>query len=220
MNARSIAKRRQLVAATKRDTKEEIVNCAIELFSKKGYSEASMREIAQAVNIQPGSIYNHFASKQEILEHILGLYSVYFATSALKGRNIENLMKDVTVDNILSCMVLQFESDSMDRYTKILYIILHEQYRNDMVREYVRDKIVLQNEMYVRQVIEGLESAGLIEPVDSEVIAKLHVATTIYWASANLLGIDSSPLFVRSHTMADVLRKLYERFIVIRGDSP
>ena len=178
-----------------------------------------MREIAQAVHIQPGSIYNHFASKQEILEHILGLYSVYFATAALRDTSVEKLMQDVTVDNILDCMALQFEPDMQERYTKIMYIILHEQYRNETVREFVRDKLFLQNEMYVRQIIDGLVSAGLIEPVDCDLVSKLHVATIYYWASAKLLGIDSGPPFVRSYTLAGVLRKLYENCIVKREEQ-
>ena len=207
------------MTASRRGTKEQIVSCAVDLFSKKGYSETSMREIAQAVHIQPGSIYNHFTSKQEILKHILELYSVYFATTALNGENVEKLMNDVTVDNILDCMALQFEPEAMERYTKILYIILHEQHRNDTVREFVRDKLFLQNEIYVRQIIEGLVSAGLVEPVDSEFIAKLHVATTYYWASANLMGIDSGPPFVRNYDMTGVLRKLYEQHIVILNNK-
>ena len=208
------------MAASRRDTKEEIVSCAIDLFSKKGYTDTSMREIAQAVQIQPGSIYNHFASKQEILEHILGLFTLTVATSALRDLSIEKLMHDVTIDNILACMALQFDPEFADRYKKILYIILHEQHRSETVREYVRDKLVLQNEMYVRQMVEGLVTAGLIEPVDSDLIAKLHVATTYYWASANLMGIDDSMPFVRNHTMASVLQKIYEQFIVIRRDQP
>lgn len=40
------------------------------LFYEKGYHGTSMREIADAVGIKAGSLYNHFAGKQEILYRI------------------------------------------------------------------------------------------------------------------------------------------------------
>ena len=42
----------------------------LKLFSKKGYTGVSMREIATAVGIKGASIYNHFKGKQEVFEAI------------------------------------------------------------------------------------------------------------------------------------------------------
>ena len=46
---------------------ERILNVAIVLFKARGYHGTSVRELAQAVNIEPASLYYHFRSKQEIL---------------------------------------------------------------------------------------------------------------------------------------------------------
>jgi AcrR family transcriptional regulator len=51
-------------------TAVRIRDVATELFYEKGYHGTSMREIAAAVGIKPASLYNHFASKQEILFEI------------------------------------------------------------------------------------------------------------------------------------------------------
>ncbi|MCQ8895521.1 TetR/AcrR family transcriptional regulator [Limnobacter humi] len=45
----------------------EIVRAAAKLFRDKGYDGASMRAIANAVGMQCGSPFYHFASKQDIL---------------------------------------------------------------------------------------------------------------------------------------------------------
>ncbi|MBX2889028.1 MAG: TetR family transcriptional regulator [Ferruginibacter sp.] len=47
-----------------------IAHKAAALFRKRGYSNASMRELADSLHIEASSLYNHFASKGEILEHI------------------------------------------------------------------------------------------------------------------------------------------------------
>jgi len=49
------------------DRKTEIINVAARLFKEKGYSAVTVRDIAQALNIKAASLYNHIASKQEIL---------------------------------------------------------------------------------------------------------------------------------------------------------
>ncbi|WP_223673158.1 TetR/AcrR family transcriptional regulator, partial [Proteus terrae] len=45
----------------------EIIRAAAKLFRDKGYDGASMRAIANAVGMQCGSPFYHFASKQDIL---------------------------------------------------------------------------------------------------------------------------------------------------------
>lgn len=50
--------------------KEQIVHVAAELFSKKGYSATSMRDIAEHMEMEAASLYNHISSKEDILHTI------------------------------------------------------------------------------------------------------------------------------------------------------
>ncbi len=47
--------------------KEQIVHVAAELFSQRGYPATSMRDIAEKMEMEAASLYNHIASKEEIL---------------------------------------------------------------------------------------------------------------------------------------------------------
>ena len=49
-------------------TKQKIQIAAAQLFRKQGYNGTYLSEIAKLVGIQAPSIYNHFASKQELLK--------------------------------------------------------------------------------------------------------------------------------------------------------
>jgi AcrR family transcriptional regulator len=44
-----------------------ILDCAARLFRQKGYQGASIREIVRTVGMLPGSLYCHFASKEDLL---------------------------------------------------------------------------------------------------------------------------------------------------------
>ncbi|MFZ5354072.1 MAG: TetR/AcrR family transcriptional regulator [Bacillota bacterium] len=46
--------------------RQEILNKAFEVFSDKGYSQASMEDIVKHSGISKGGIYTHFKSKEEI----------------------------------------------------------------------------------------------------------------------------------------------------------
>lgn len=63
-------------------TRKKILNCALDLFEKKGYDEVTIQEIAVAAQTSVGSIYRYFKDKEEIAaqstEPLDDIYSAYF----------------------------------------------------------------------------------------------------------------------------------------------
>ncbi len=53
------------------DTKERILETALDLFAQSGYLGTSMSDIAKELGITKGALYKHYASKQEILTSIV-----------------------------------------------------------------------------------------------------------------------------------------------------
>jgi AcrR family transcriptional regulator len=51
-----------------RDRRRAIIAAAERLFADRGYARTSMKQLAAAVGVADASLYNHFASKREILE--------------------------------------------------------------------------------------------------------------------------------------------------------
>ena len=56
----------------KKSVKSKIINAAMEEFLVSGYSNSSMRSIANQSGITVGNIYSYFASKDDLFESILG----------------------------------------------------------------------------------------------------------------------------------------------------
>lgn len=55
----------------KNNTREEILEAALELFSVNGYEATSISQIAGVVGVRKASLYSHFANKQEILDKVI-----------------------------------------------------------------------------------------------------------------------------------------------------
>ena len=53
------------------DTKERILETALELFAQSGYLGTSMNDIAKKLGITKAALYKHYTSKQEILYRIV-----------------------------------------------------------------------------------------------------------------------------------------------------
>jgi len=54
-----------------RPTADRILDSAEALFAARGFAGTSVRDIANAVGLNPASLYNHFASKEALYEAVL-----------------------------------------------------------------------------------------------------------------------------------------------------
>jgi len=54
-----------------KDTANRAREAALELFARHGYAAVSMREIAGEVGVGAGALYNHFATKQDLLVELM-----------------------------------------------------------------------------------------------------------------------------------------------------
>lgn len=67
-----------------------MLNIATDLFWRKGYQATSMRDIQQALDLRPGSLYSRFQSKSELFEQVI----VHYAEQILARLEQSALEKD------------------------------------------------------------------------------------------------------------------------------
>jgi AcrR family transcriptional regulator len=53
-------------------TKDYIVKTAAELFSQKGYTAVTMKDLCEACDLSRGGLYRHFGSTKDIFIEVLG----------------------------------------------------------------------------------------------------------------------------------------------------
>ena len=53
------------------ETKQKILDVALDLFSQNGFSAVSIRDICKVVDIKESSVYYHFKNKQTIFDELL-----------------------------------------------------------------------------------------------------------------------------------------------------
>jgi AcrR family transcriptional regulator len=67
--------------------RDEIVALARKLFAEQGYVSTSMRDIAEASGLLPGSLYTHFASKAKLVSEIVSSFYAELLTVQKQAMN-------------------------------------------------------------------------------------------------------------------------------------
>lgn len=168
-------------------TREKIIYEALSLFSVKGYDAVSIRQIASAVGIKESSIYNHFKSKQDILNKIIDetlkrYYSTLDNVQVPKSEDdnvselYDNITDDVFLDMCTKIFLFYLKDDYISKLRRLLTI---EQYGNKEIGETFRyvfiDKILETQ----RQVLQKFIDSGRFIQGDAYTMA-LHFYSPIF----------------------------------------
>ena len=181
----------------KDDTKQKILDKALELFSTQGYDAVSVDSIARAAGIKAPSIYNHFSSKQGIFDAIVGSAAARYETDTDKiDIHVQNVDQDIPVFMSIT------EDALFEKVRQIFEYSIHDKtisrFRRMMTIEQFRssDLAALYTERYVDRIINyhsgifrALITSGEISAEDPDALAVMYVAPVV-----TLIGIcDRQP---------------------------
>ncbi|MFD2445029.1 TetR/AcrR family transcriptional regulator [Bacillus sp. CGMCC 1.16607] len=119
-------------------TKDKIFYTSLDLFSIKGFSGVSVREITREVGIKESSLYNHFSNKDAILESILTYFRDDFAKTLPPIELLDEILQKSSVEDFLKAGHRNFkrymENETAQKMWRILQI---EQFRSPLAREII-----------------------------------------------------------------------------------
>lgn len=205
------------------DTKQKIIDKALELFAAQGYDAVSVGEIAEAVGIRAPSLYNHYPSKQAIFDAIVeSTAKQYEADTGKIQIHVQNVAQDISVFTGIT------EEALFEKVRQIFEYSLHNRtirnFRRMMTIEQFRSEelAALYSRRYVERMIDyhagifrALIAAGEIRAEDPEGLAMMYVAPVL-----TLIGVcDRQP--ERERECLEKLKKHVCLFFrMVHGDCP
>ncbi|HET6785792.1 MAG TPA: TetR/AcrR family transcriptional regulator [Erysipelotrichaceae bacterium] len=160
------------------NTKDKIIEVALDLFSVNGYESVSVRDISKAVGIKESSLYNHFKNKQDIFDTIIQVCTEK-AMNQYKDLKIDQTLQgDFKVyDRISEELLIKISMDlfefyvtdkDMSRFRKILII---EQFKNKTIQDvyfkYFMDDAI----QFQTQLFHYLMEVGALKKSNPETLA-------------------------------------------------
>jgi TetR/AcrR family transcriptional regulator, cholesterol catabolism regulator len=158
--------------------KDLIYEQAAQLFREKGYNAASMRDLAEMVDLKVSSLYSHIGSKEELLQKICFDNAELFTkgmdriektegTVVDKIKAIVNLHVDIAVSNPSSVTVFNNEwrhlSNESVEFNLVRFLDLRKDYENRF-----------------RKIIIIGKSSGAFKNIDPD-IALFTILTSVRW---------------------------------------
>lgn len=162
----------------KKRKKEAIYAAAAQLFREKGYKAASMRDLAERVDLKVSSLYSHIGSKEELLQKIcfdnaqlfvqgMNLIEKQAISTIEKIKALIALHVDIAVKNPTSVTVFNDEWKHLDNDGE-----------NSNLSAFLRLRKEYENR-FQQIIIQGIKE-GALKEVNSN-IALYTILTSVRW---------------------------------------
>lgn len=163
------------------NTKDRILEAAIDLFAQKGFNDVSVREITRAVGIKESSLYNHFASKQQILDEIFDYLKRQYDAMTMPEESVADMMANLTTEGVIDISLKSFQAFLGNAlFVKIWRILSIERYTNPRARELFNRHFIDEPMEYQARVFGALMERGLIPRQNPTVLAREFFSYILY----------------------------------------
>ena len=160
------------------NTKQEIVEAALELFSVQGFEATSISQIANAVGIRKASLYSHFENKQAILDALVkdvldqyAEHSIFAKTDWDKYDDAEDkpaLTPDAAAQMILGQISYILHDPHISKARKMLVM---EQFQNPELAKLQTKQNYTDVLRYFAGLVKYLIRSGVLAEDDPEIMA-------------------------------------------------
>ena len=173
-------------------TKQMIQEAALSLFSQRGFSAVSVRDICKVVGIKESTIYYHFKNKQDIFETLLRDLINISNSMQVKFDNELSKIKRVEQRHFIA-VGLSFLNNYLleERILKFIRMLMIEQHVNDdatkLYHQILFDAPLKHNAAVFQHLMHmGCFKEGDIHYLAVEYYAPIYLAFQRYFACGNV----------------------------------
>ena len=157
------------------DTKERILDAALEMFSQNGYAGTNIRELSASLGLVKSGVYKHYESKEAIwnalLDEMIAYYGEHFGSAEHLPPAPDSLDELVEMTMRMVKRTVQDERIVMTR--KVLTL---EQFRDVRARELATKHFLTGLTDMFTQIFTGMMEKGLLRQDDPAMLALAYTA--------------------------------------------
>ena len=157
------------------DTKDRILESALEIFSRDGYAGANLKDIAEAVGVVKSGFYRHYASKEELWNAVLDEMELYYAERFGSSGNMPAIPQSTDELKTLTLRMLDFTMHDK-KIIMTRKILLTEQFRDARVRALATKHFGTAMEVLFTKIFAGMMENGSLGRGDPAMLAFAYAA--------------------------------------------
>lgn len=184
-----------------RQTRQAILDAALDLFAANGYFGTSLRDIAAAVGVRESALYNYFPGKEALFEALIA------ADQERRGELLSPLLEKPIADvraSLERLAVMVLDKFCASRQEKMFRILMSDGLRlakNGRINLFER---LPTSRARMRDLMRRLMREGWLREADPELLAMAFVGPLLMWRQMHALSpgspvISNRRAFSRSH---------------------
>ncbi len=132
------------------DNHQQLIDCALTLFSRRGYNAVGVQEIVEAVGVTKPTLYHYFGSKRGLLDALLSreasiLYSRISAAAEYHGDLV------LTLEKVAKAYFKAAKEESAYyRMQRVMFISPPESEANQAIQPYMQWQAAILEEVFIR----------------------------------------------------------------------
>lgn len=177
------------------ERRAQILQVAIGLFSNRGFSGTTTKEIANAAGVSEAMVFRHFATKDELYHAILdykacedGMKTLPWEDEAQKMAIDEN--DDYKVFHTLAVKALRHQQEDPD----LMRLLFHSALEGHELSEMFFDQFVSRMYEFIGSYIRKRQEDGAMREVNPRVIVRAFLGMLIHHSLNNILWDKSRRL--------------------------
>ncbi|MFP4466896.1 MAG: TetR/AcrR family transcriptional regulator [Candidatus Goldiibacteriota bacterium] len=161
-------------------TRQMIFETAVDMFSRRGYSGVSIRDITGAVKIKESSLYHHYRNKEEILTDIYDYFISQIKNTPVIDKKTLAAVPPERGHLMLQKLLIDFKKVMEAPLTaKTWRILTMEQYRDDTAFEIITVHMHKFMIDYYKDFFREMIICKIIKPYDPFLLASEYFYTLI-----------------------------------------
>jgi AcrR family transcriptional regulator len=149
-----------------RDTRHQILDASLRLFSERGFARTTVRDIARAAGITDAAIYYHFASKRDLLEALFEERGILPAIQELQQISTELPLRDTLLDIARRAMLV------MQQNREFLRLVFMESLGSEPGAMEEARSVIERWEQGVARVLRAYMERGQVRRLDAHMAAR------------------------------------------------
>ena len=162
-------------ASVAKDTKERILDAALEMFSKNGYAGTNIRELSASLGLVKSGVYKHFESKKAIWNALLDEMIAYYAEHFGSPEHLPPVPDSLEEFIQMTMQMVNFTVRD-ERIIKTRKVLTLEQFRDERARGLATKHFLTGlTDMFTR-IFAGMMEKGLLRKNDPGMLAFAYTA--------------------------------------------
>lgn len=185
-----------------KQTKENIIAAAVQLFMEKGFEKTSMMDIANTLGISKGGIYHHFKSKEAIIH----------AVRENKANSVEESLHqwtaDIVADTAREKLTAILEKNIADTEAHALDDVFRSQIKSaDFILSLMKDAINSNAPVFADILKEGIQDGSITTTYPDETAEVFFLLINI-WCDPAIFQADDKQLEKRLRFVQEMMNAI------------